>query len=125
MPADHQPFQHSLEDPELTPDRVVWLLRTNSPTPDVRKRRPLPGSAELASKPPLARIPNSIHRLGRHQVSAKSNINVGYAELPLNAQTHFAELIGPLELGKMPERLSTEHEDAQHDHRGKFVDTRW
>ena len=44
---------------------------------------------------------NSVHRLGRHQVSAKPNINVGYSELPLITQAHFPELIGHLEPGKM------------------------
>ena len=127
LPADHQPFRHllQLEDPKLTPDRIAWLLQTNSPAPDVRRRRLLPGNAELASNPPLARMPHSVHRLGRHQVSAKPNVDVGYSELPLITQARFSELIGHLKPGKMLERLSTEHEDGQHDHpvgRGKVVD---
>lgn len=126
MPADHQSLRHSwqLEDLKLTPDQVTWLLRTNSPAPDVRGRKPASGNAELAGHSPLWRMPNSVHRLGRHQVSAKPNINVGYSELPLTTQAHFPELIGHLEPGKMLERLPTEHEDGQHDHRvgrGTFV----
>jgi len=126
MPANHQSLRHSLqlEDLKLTPDRVTWLLRTNSPAPDVRGRKPVSGNAELVGNPPLWRTPNSIHRLGRHQVSAKPNINVGYSELPLTTQAHFPELIGHLEPGKILERLPTEHKDGQHDHRvsrGTFV----
>ena len=73
----------------------------------------------------MSRTPNSVHRLGRHQVSAKPNINIGYSELPLITHPHFPKLIGHLEPDQILERVLTEHEDGQHDHpvgRGEFVD---
>lgn len=126
MPADRQSLRHllQLEDLELTPDRVTWLLRTNSPAPDVHGRKSASGNAEPAGNPPLWRTPNSVHRLGRQQVSAKPNVNVGYSELPPTTHARFPEPIGHLEPGKMLERLPAEHKDGQHDHqvgRGTFV----